>query len=47
VRDAGELMLKELSVPGRALLLEADRRGLLVAQAGSPPPGAPESQRWP
>jgi homoserine kinase len=47
VRDAGDLMLKELSVPGRALLLEADRRGLLVAQAGSPPRGAPDSQRWP
>ena len=47
VRDAGELMLKELSVPGRALLLEPDRRGLLVAQGGSPPPGGPESHRWP
>jgi homoserine kinase len=47
VRDAGELMLKELSVPGRAMLLEADRRGLLVARGGSPSPGRPESDRWP
>jgi homoserine kinase len=47
VRDAGELMLKELSVPGRALLLGPDRRGLLVARGESPPPGGSESRRWP
>jgi homoserine kinase len=47
VRDAGELMLKELSVPGRAMLLDADRRGLLVARGSSPPPGGSESHRWP
>jgi homoserine kinase len=47
VRDAGELLLKELSVPGRALLLDADRRGLLVARGSSPSPGGSESHRWP
>lgn len=46
VRDAGEAMLKEASVHGRALLLQPDRRGLLVAR-GSPAPGAPDAYLWP
>jgi homoserine kinase len=46
VRDAGERMLREASVHGRALLLHPDRRGLLVA-GGSPAPGTPDARRWP